>query len=674
MYNMNRILLWLLPFTMFISMAMISGCTPSAGRGIEKDGKLYGVTDGVFRHRWWNYYERGLSFSDGQFYPEALADFQASLADRENDQRMARTYGMHFVDYFPHRESGVIYYFMGNLDVSKKELELSLSQFPTAKAQFYLDRVRKAILEKTVTKAGPPSLKLNPDAENIWTRDDPVMLSGTVESDLFVSAVSINKKPLFMEGAKTQVKFQEKLTLSQGRHAVDVEAKNLLGGVAKRRMVFHVDREGPMITVEEMKQHGDKIHLRAFVSDASSLAGIILNHRKLVINHDAEQDSEIFLDESFEKGNEPVEISATDRLGNTTVAHLSLPQPSVPSVSRLSAGLTSDMNPYLAASETQPPHIRLSDWSDQQTVYLEKIYVSGQAEDDGRIESLTVNSNQVLRRKGRSIYFNTLIELHEGKNIVSIEAKDESGNTAKKEFTVNREIPQALQLSERLKLTVMPFDQKGVVAQASLAYYDSLINSLEARNRFQIVERDKLDAVLQEQKLSKMNLVDGKTALRLGKLVAAQSIITGTIIETKTGIEIVGRMIDTETSEIMTTKDVYDENRDISAIKLLAEGMSIQLVQEFPLVGGIVLQSKGKDIFTDLGEGKIALKRRLIVYREEPITHPVTGKIMGSDNVIIGKAIVSQVSPEMSKAEMITASPADIKKMDIKKMEKVITE
>ena len=189
------------------------------------------------------------------------------------------------------------------------------------------------------------------------------------------------------------------------------------------------------------------------------------------------------------------------------------------------------------------------------------------------------------------------------------------------------------------------------------------------RNRFQMIERDKLDLILNEQKLSRTELIDKGTALRLGKLVAAESIITGSIIETRTGVEIVGRMIDTETSEIMDTEDVYDETRDLQAQRDLAEGMAIKFHREFPLIDGVVIQQKGGYIFTDLGVDKIKLQRRLLVYREEQIKHPVTGKVLGADNEIVGSAKVTQVLEEMSKAELIKGDPGDVKRLY-----KVITE
>jgi hypothetical protein len=141
------------------------------------------------------------------------------------------------------------------------------------------------------------------------------------------------------------------------------------------------------------------------------------------------------------------------------------------------------------------------------------------------------------------------------------------------------------------------------------------------------------------------------------------------MIETRKGIEIVARMIDTETAEIVETEDVYDESKDLTALRNLAEGMAIKFHLDFPLLDGLIVQQKGKFIFTDLGKEKIKVQRRLIVYREEPIKHPVTGKVLGADNVIIGRARVTQVMPDLSKAEISTDG-----KIPVKPMDRVITE
>ena len=300
---------------------------------------------------------------------------------------------------------------------------------------------------------------------------------------------------------------------------------------------------------------------------------------------------------------------------------------------------------------------------------LEKAYIEGQVMDEGTVAGLSINGTPVLRRKGQYVFFNYLAELKKGENEIVIEAKDEAGNQVRKTIAVKREIPKALQLQERLSLTVLPFEQNGTASETSFSFQDRLIDSLVNLNRFRVVERDKLDLILQEQKLSRTELIDKSTALRMGKLVAAQSIVTGSIVETRTGIEIVARLIDTETSEVLAAQDVYDEVKDLAALRVLAEGLAVKFHRDFPLVDGLILQKKGDAVFTDLGEDKIKVQRRLILYREEPLKHPVTGKMLGVDNVIVGRARVTQVMPEMSKAEVVAGKAEGVKPQD-----KVITE
>jgi TolB-like protein len=366
---------------------------------------------------------------------------------------------------------------------------------------------------------------------------------------------------------------------------------------------------------------------------------------------------------------------ARDLLGNQTSAQIPLfREKSAIQNPTLLVCANSDICNRLIVSmfgprDTRPPLLQLRGWTDTQTVYVEKIYLEGQVRDESKIESLTINQIPILRRKGQSIFFSYLAELQKGENSIIVEARDEVGNLARKKISVFRRVPKALQLAKRLSISVIPFELKGTVSEASVGFQDNLIAALVDRDRFRVVERDKLDMILREQQLSRSDLIDRSTALRLGRLVAAQSIIPGSIIETRAGIEIVARIIDTETSEVMATADVYDEAKDLPAMRSLAEGMAIKFHREFPLLGGLVIQSKGKQIFTDLGTGKIKPQRRLIVYREEPVEHPVTGKVLGANNVILGHARVTQVLPEMSRAELL-----DDKCETIKRLDKVITE
>lgn len=636
----------------------------------RKDGREYGKTEGAFfRHRWWNFYERGLSYAEGRYYQEAVADLTKALEQRFADQRMARTYGMHFIDYFPHRELGVVYFEMGALEAAKDHLELSLSQFPSSKAYFYLDEVRKKLIEGEGKEVNPPIIMLDIKDTEIWTRDDPVVLSGTVENEHFVSAITIREKPIFLDGSKKRVTFKETLQLGQGLHPVTVEAQNLMGRIARKTLLFHVDQEGPLITLDAIDTDAaGMITIRGSVYDKAQVVSLTIQGRAVPLQKGAE----VFFVEKIPGKNKSIEFVAEDRLGNQTRSGVTLmPQGiGIGAVKLAYAGddLRNMLAGVLGGKEKRPPTIRLKDWTEWQIVYLDKVYIEGEVIGESTIESLAVNDAPILRRKGLRILFNHLAELKEGENIVTLVATDEAGKTTERKITIERRLPEALQLNQRMSLTVLPFEQKGSVKEAGLAFQDNLTHSLVKRNRFRVVERKLLETILEEQKLSQTKLIERSTALSVGRLAAAQSIITGSMIETRQGIEAVARMIDTETSEILATEDVYDEARDLEAMRSLAEGMALKFHREFPLVGGTVIEAGGNYIFTDLGRDKIKLQRRLLVYREAPVRHPVTGKLLGADATIMARARVMQVGPEMSKSELTSGA------QQIEVQDKVIAE
>ncbi|NJL58721.1 MAG: hypothetical protein HC887_02785 [Desulfobacteraceae bacterium] len=137
-------------FILLVIVFMIyPGCYPLPDRISKmKDGKEYGDTEGLFRHRWWNYYERGLSFADGEFWQDAESDLREAIRQRDSDKRRARTYGLHFIDYFPHRELGIVLFMQGRIEEAEKELKHSYHTVKSAKTALFLDRTRKALIEK----------------------------------------------------------------------------------------------------------------------------------------------------------------------------------------------------------------------------------------------------------------------------------------------------------------------------------------------------------------------------------------------------------------------------------------------------------------------------------------------------------------------------------------------
>jgi len=650
-------------YLFLLTLLVILSCSGCADRSLPfayvKNGKEYGKVKGAFfRHQWWHYYERAISYADGKFYEEALADLREAVSRREKDQRMARTYGMHFIDYFPHRELGIVYYQIADMEKAKKELELSLSQFPSAKARFYLDRVRKALLEEETEKFSPPKLIINIKNNPFWTRQDPVVISGVAEDKAYVTGITIRGIPLFWDGSEKRVPFEKVLNLSQGTHIVEVSAKNLMEKTTTKRIVIHVDREGPIITLHEFyfdwSAAGREVRISGLIYDEAGVSELKINGQPILTQKGKKVQFTARLPVDHA---DSLELSASDQLGNQTSARI----PFSNRQSRLPVLLACrglDVQDYCVAGlfgsrDTSPPAIRLRGWTDRQTVFLNRAYIEGYISSESAIQRLTINQIPILCGQGRHIFFGHMADLVEGENVLTVEAGDEAGRTASRKIIVIRRIPRAFDLEERMSLTVFPFEHKGITSSACLGFHDNLIDAIVDLNRFRVVERDRLDIVLREQKLSRTDLFERSTLLKLGRLVAAQSVITGSIIETRKGVEIVARLIDTETSEIQATEDVYNEVKDLPALRFLAEGMAAKFHRDFPLINGLIIERKGKDIFTDLGRDMIKLQRRLIVYREDPVKHPETGIILGVNNKVMGRARITQLMQEMSRAELL---------------------
>ncbi|GAH83935.1 unnamed protein product, partial [marine sediment metagenome] len=125
---------------------------------------------------------------------------------------------------------------------------------------------------------------------------------------------------------------------------------------------------------------------------------------------------------------------------------------------------------------------------------------------------------------------------------------------------------------------------------------DLMVNALLSTNRFRVFERAKLDAILQEQDFQHFSgLVDQTTAVKLGKMIGVDAILTGSItnisFKKSGGISIAGvkirksyvkvvmtiRIIDVTTGEILFST-VQEEK---------ASKSGVSGVLPIPIPGGI---------------------------------------------------------------------------------------
>ena len=411
----------------------------------KKDGP-YGFTSKyrAFPSEWYEYYETGLSFAEGCHWDKAVDYLNRAIELRHDDQWRARTYGRHFIDYFPNRELGIAYYFMGRFDDSVEELEVSLSQTPTAKALLYLERAYYALLDQKEANISYPKIVLN----ELWTREDPVFLSGNVKDRKYIKLINVEGLPVFLlnsfKDLKKDVNFNTQLSLSQGVHTIKVEVENIMGEVSKKteEMKVHVDRLGPMLTVNKQWYDVTSNEARFTISikDEIGVSYLSANDISYLSVNEKEVPNPERMEVSFAETfllDKPIEIIAKDSLRNQT--SLKIVPPSSPySASNSSSKLFACTNLITtnkfaqSISDNTPPIIEVRNLKDNQ-----KIYVKGQSrnwyiinvdiKDDSEIKYLRINEGDILHKKGEYISFSYEIDLQ---NEYIIEAVDENDNRA----------------------------------------------------------------------------------------------------------------------------------------------------------------------------------------------------------------------------------------------------
>ena len=95
--------------------------------------------------RWYEVYGRGVTAMKQGRYAEAIIHFQKAISKKSRDTGRIRAYGTVFVDYFPNREIGICYYFLGEYEKALQFLKLSMSQKPSNRAKLYLAMTKKKL-------------------------------------------------------------------------------------------------------------------------------------------------------------------------------------------------------------------------------------------------------------------------------------------------------------------------------------------------------------------------------------------------------------------------------------------------------------------------------------------------------------------------------------------------
>ncbi|HOJ32658.1 MAG TPA: CsgG/HfaB family protein [Candidatus Hydrogenedentes bacterium] len=599
---------------------LFSSCTVQ--EPYTKDGKEYGVTKGTFRGRWWSYYERGSSFLAGEFYTEAERDFLQALQGRSRDTWNARTYGLHFVEYFPNRELGVTYYHMGRLDDAETYLNASLSQVDTERARRYLDLVKqKRIALGQLTDVKPPDV-LAKSGDNIVIGTREVSVELEASDDIGLDAITVDGKPLRFRGNAVEGRFKYATLLEEGVYTLQLGASDLAGKTSQTPVNIAVDLTGPCIAIEEptlpLVTEAGSVQLRGAVRDESGVESVLLDGSSLSLSRNGDR-------LSFERelplnaGENVFVITARDRAGNETAAAVEIYRGSPSSIRsrlwhfeqqtgtqlELASASLSVVRDILATAEQESPKpisifVKYPKSSTEQYRKSE-LRVAGRVDAQMGVKTFAIRGKTYPIIEGaKRIEFSRRVPISPGENPIQIAAEDQQGYRDEWEAVVRGE-PVFLD-EYKMKTAVQYF--KGAESGEADFLRMTLEGLLQGRQRFEVVTRTELDQILQELQLGTSELADPNFALKLGRIKPADLMIYSLVYpRADGGAELLFQAIGVETATILAQYDTFvRDTKNTEEEKRALADVADWLEEAFPRISGELIAVAGKNSWVNLGE------------------------------------------------------------------------
>jgi TolB-like protein len=144
------------------------------------------------------------------------------------------------------------------------------------------------------------------------------------------------------------------------------------------------------------------------------------------------------------------------------------------------------------------------------------------------------------------------------KNQTSLPEQHAAAGELDKQIDILAEqIISSLAVQKTAKIAVIEFPSlEGKSTDLGKYLAEELTTRLFRTGRFQIIERQLMIKMMEEQKLSASGLIDDKTASKFGRILGVDALTTGTIADLNTNAKINARLIATETGSVFAVASV----------------------------------------------------------------------------------------------------------------------
>lgn len=610
-----------------LTLLLLPGCLASRLTQDPGTPKSLPASAGDFGGQWWDFYKRGLIRAEEGQASEAMTDFREAIAQRAQDQWQADIAPGRAIDYFPHRELGILHLAAAEYGKAIAELDTSFAAAPSARASFFLHQARLGKSARDTVDYTPPEISFAGSTTAETTSNCHKIIAGVVSDDTFVSSLTVGDRsiPLALP-EKTRV-FKTELDLPEGKNSILAVATDLSGKITEKSLEITCDRLGPRIEIEELAVRDGQILVKGNVSDENGLGSLTVNGQRWPVTGRA---SGYNFEFALPEGR--ITVVATDQAGNVTGARIRDTETALEDLA--AAPRLRNANPDL---DLTPPAISIDGLGPEIETSSDTLQLAGQISDDSLLVYISVNGEEIANRKGRRLFFSQKLTLREGANTLRILAADEYGNKTRRTFVITRNAAPVSRQDTKMLLALLPF--AGSDALRTDAFLARMQDAFRVQGRFALAEEAKIIAAVRDMGLRPGAFIDAETAARLSRVVGAQAAVTGTINVAADGIEIVGQLIDSDNATLLARKDVFGQSDEDTAVNGLLAGLALRFAEDFPLAEGSVLAVEGKEILLELtGSATVLPRARFFCYRvSPPARHPVTGTLLPPEQELIGE-------------------------------------
>jgi len=153
-------------------------------------------------------------------------------------------------------------------------------------------------------------------------------------------------------------------------------------------------------------------------------------------------------------------------------------------------------------------------------------------------------------------------------------------------------------LSQVTTIAVFDFENNGLEAHQVRQITSRLESELVKIEGLKVVERNKIDELLKEQKLQMSGFIEEDYLIDVGKMLGAKQVVLGSIGRiTDDYYTITAKLVDVETSEMIQSADYDAEN---GLIQLLKDGLKI-------IASQLVIENQSTATLKDMNHAKTAI-------------------------------------------------------------------